>query len=84
MDVITRSFELLAEDRAACAAEHRDYEAKVVHIQPGLASARGSFSDSPALLAASYVIACEVLDRCRVGSSFTPGHYHASHPKNIR
>lgn len=75
-EVITRSFELLAEDRAACAVEHRNYPVSVTHIQPGLTGARGDFKDAPRLLADSYRIACEILDRCWVGGAFSPGHYH--------
>ncbi|MGD9934180.1 MAG: patatin-like phospholipase family protein [Dehalococcoidia bacterium] len=78
LEVITRSFELLAEDRAACAAEHRDYPAEVVHIQPGLTSPRGDFSDAPRLLEESYRMACLILDRCRVGGRFKAGHYHGA------
>jgi NTE family protein len=75
-EVISRSFELLAEDRAACAVEHRDYPARVIHIQPGLTGGRGDFKDAPRLLSDSYRMACEILDRCWVGGTFNPGHYH--------
>lgn len=81
-EVISRSFELLAEDRAACAIEHRGYSANVVHIQPGLSGARGDFSDASKLLSTSYGMACEILDRCRVGDTFQAGHYHGSLPEN--
>lgn len=78
LEVIARSFALLAEDRAACAAEHRAYAADIVHIQPGLAGPRGDFSDAPRLLEESYRMACIILDRCRVGGQFKAGHYHGA------
>lgn len=77
-EVITRSFDLLAEDRAACAAEHREYPARIVHIQPGMTGARGDFSDAPRLLKDSYRLACEILDRCLAGGVFQHGHYHGT------
>lgn len=76
LELVGRSFELLAQDRAACAVEHRTYPAEVVHIQPGLRSARGDFRDAPRLLASSYRVACEVFDRCRIGGVLRAGHYH--------
>lgn len=81
-EVITRSFELLAEDRAACAVEHRGYPADVVHIQPGLTGARGDFRDAPRLLADSYRMACEIFDRCWSGGRFSSGHYHGDDTGN--
>lgn len=81
-EVISRSFELLAEDRASCAIEHRGYSANVVHIQPGLSGSRGDFSDAPALLSTSYLMACAILDRCRVGGAFQPGHFHGDPSEN--
>ena len=76
MELITRSFELVAEVRAACASEHREYAARIVHIQPGLTGARGDFSDAPRLLQQSYSMACAILERCHSGGNFVAGHYH--------
>lgn len=78
LELVTRSFEILADDRAACAVEHRSYPADIVHIQPGLTGARGDFSDAARLLSESYSMACGVFDRCHSAGSFRPGHYHAS------
>ncbi len=77
LELVTRSFEILADDRAACAIEHRSYGVEIVHIQPGLTGARGDFSDAPRLLKDSYVMACDIFDRCHSAGSFRPGHYHA-------
>lgn len=78
LELVIRSFEILAGDRAACAIEHRRYEADIVHIQPGLIGTRGDFSDAPRLLKESYSMACDIFDRCHSAGSFRPGHYHAS------
>lgn len=78
LELVTRSFEILANDRASCAFEHRSYPAEIVHIQPGLTGSRRNFSDAGRLLKDSYSMACGILDRCYTAGSFQPGHYHAS------
>ncbi len=80
-ELVVRSFELLAQDRAACAVEHRTYPAEVVHIQPGLRGSFADFRNAPRLLFESYQLACEVFDHCYAGGVLRAGHYHG--PSNL-
>jgi NTE family protein len=79
IDVLTRSVEIISHARSHCNLEHADFDAKVVHIQPGLkTSDRWNFKDVDRLLRDSYTMACQVFDECWDGKRFKAGHYHLS------
>jgi len=82
MDVLTRSVEIISHARSHCNLEHADYDAKIIHIQPGLKTeGRWDFKDVDRLLRDSYSMACEVFDQCWDGKRFEAGHYHLSSDK---
>lgn len=79
IDVLTRSVEIISRARSNCNLEHADFDAKIVHIRPGLkTSSRWDFKDVDRLLRDSYTMACEVFDQCWDGKKFEAGHYHLS------
>lgn len=77
VDVLARSWEIVTEQRAVCATEHRDHAATIVHIRPGVAPAsRWSFDEVGDHLIRSAEMARTVFDQCWDGSQLRPGHYH--------
>lgn len=79
IDVLTRSVEIISHARSNCNLEHADFDAKLIHIRPGLkTSGRWDFKDVDRLLRDSYTMACEVFDQCWDGKRFEAGHYHLS------
>ena len=79
IDVLTRSVEIMSHARSHFNLEHAAYDAKVVHIQPGLkTSGRWDFKDVDRLFSDSYTMACRVFDQCWDGKRLKAGHYHLS------
>jgi NTE family protein len=76
MEVILRSYAVLAEFRSTCVVEHAEHRADVVHIRPGLQTESSSrLGDVEGLIEHSYSMACSVFDQCWDGEQLHPGSY---------
>ncbi|GAB4337791.1 MAG: hypothetical protein Kow0010_25960 [Dehalococcoidia bacterium] len=77
VDVLTRSWEIVTEQRTVCATEHRDHAATIVHIRPGLGShSAWAFDAVEEHLIRSTEMARAVFDQCWDGTRLRAGHYH--------
>jgi NTE family protein len=79
VELLTRSLEVIAEERSTCTIEHAHHQANVVHIRPGItAQDSGGFEDVDRLLRESYSLARHVFSQCWDGRSLRPGNYGTS------
>jgi len=77
VELLSRSWQVMAENRASRATEDQNQSAKVIHIQPGLvASDRRGFGDVDRLMDESYRIACSIFEQCWDGTNLRGGHFH--------
>lgn len=81
VELLGRSWQVMAENRASRSTEDASHSANVIHIQPGLvANDRRGFGDGDRLMDESYKIACSVFDQCWDGMKLLGGHFHPAQP----
>jgi NTE family protein len=77
VELLSRSWQVIAENRASRSTEDQSNPANVIHIQPGLvANDRRGFGDADRLMDESYEIARSIFDQCWDGQNLHGGHFH--------